>query len=138
MATLGFSGMGSTMVFDGVTVGEIESFDLGEDTNEYEEILTIDSTDYYYDLILTALNTGEMTFTCIFQPSNTTGNYAGLKTKHDARTKGTFTWTYLNTANFTGTAGLVGLSRPSAPDAKGVQRFTFRLKAAGQVTYTGT
>jgi hypothetical protein len=138
MATVGFSGMGSTMVFDGVTIGEIEAFDLGPDSVEFEEILTIDSTDYYYDVILTALNSGEMTFTCIFQPNNTTGNYAQLKTKHDARTKGTFTWTYVNTAYFSGTAAITGLSRPTAPDAKGVQRFTLTLKASGKVSYTGT
>lgn len=138
MATVGFSGMGSTMVFDGVSVGEIESFDLGGDTVEYEQILTIDSTDYYYDLVLEALNTNEMTFTCIFQPNNTTGNYAGLKTKHDARTKGTMTWTYTNGGYFTGTCGLVSLSRPNAPNAANVQRFTFTLRAAGQITWTGT
>ena len=137
MATQGFSGMGSTMVFDGVSVGEIENYDMGGDTAEYEDILTIDSTDYYYDTLLTALNTNEMTFTCIFQPNNTTGNYAGLKTKMDARTKGTFTWTYLSGATFTGTAALIGLSRPSG-DAKTAQRFTFTLRAAGQVVYTGT
>lgn len=138
MATQGFSGMGSTFVFEGVSVGEIESFDLGEDTVEFEEILTLDSINYYYDLILTALNAGELSMTCIFQPNNTTGNYAGLKAKHDARTKGSFLWTYPNTANFSGTAGLIGLSRPSAPDAKGAQRFTFRLKAAGKIAYVGT
>ena len=137
MSTLGFSGMGSTMVFDGVSVGEIENFNMGGDTAEYEDILTIDSTNYYYDTLLTALNTAEMTFTCIFQPSNATGNYKGMKTKMDARTKGTFTWTYLNGAVFTGTAALIGLTRPSG-DAKTAQRFEFTLRAAGQVTYTGT
>lgn len=138
MATQGFSGMGATLVFDGATIGEIESIEGGEVTVEFEEILTIDSTNYYADLILTALNSGQTTITCIFQPGNTTGNYAVLKTKAEARTKATLLLTYLNTANISGQAGIISLGFPSAPDAKGVQRFTATFKRAGEFTYTGT
>lgn len=138
MATQAFSGMGSTFVFDGITVGEIESFDLGEDIVETEEILTIDSTDNYYDLLLTALKAGPITMTCIFQPNNTTGNFAQLKTKADARTKGTFLWTWPNTAYLTGTAGITSLGKPNAGDAKTGQRFSMTLTPAGKVTYVGT
>lgn len=130
--------MGAVLVFDGVTVGEIESIDGGELTIEFEEILTIDSTNYYADLILTALNSGQTTITCIYQPSNTTGNYKKLKDKAGNRTKGTLLLTYLNTAAFTGTAGIITLGFPSAPNAKGVQRFTATFKRAGEFTYTGT
>jgi len=138
MATSGFSGMGAVLVFDGVTIGEIESVDGGEVTVEFEEILTLDSTDYYADLILTALNSGQTTINCIFQPSNTTGNYAKLKAKAEAKTKGTLLLTYVNTAYFTGTAGIISLGFPSAPDAKGVQRFPATFKRAGKFTYVGT
>ena len=69
MATLGFSGMGSVLVFDGATIGEIESIDGGEVTIDFEEILTMDSVSYYADMILTALNSGQVAITCIFQPS---------------------------------------------------------------------
>lgn len=138
MTTQAFSGMGSSMVFDGVTIAEIESFNLGDDTVETEEILTIDSTDNYYDLLLTALKAGPITLTCIFQPNNTTGNFSQLKTKADARTKGTFLWTYPNGAYFTGTAGITSLGKPNAGDAKSGQRFTMTLTPAGKVTYVGT
>jgi hypothetical protein len=138
MATLGFSGMGAVLTFDGVTIGEIESIDGGEVTIDFEEILTMDSVSYYADMILTALNSGQVAITCIFQPSNTTGNYAKLKAKAEARTVGTLLLTYLNTANVTGQAGLISLQFPSAPDAKGVQRFTATFKRSGIFTYTGT
>lgn len=138
MTTQGFSGMGATLIFDGATIAEIESIDGGEVTIEFEEILTIDSTNFYADLILTALNSGQTTLTCIFQPNNTTGNYALLKAKAEARTMGTLLLTYLNTANFTGTAGIITVGFPSAPDAKGVQRFTVTFKRSGEFTYSGT
>jgi hypothetical protein len=138
MATLGFSGMGSTVVIGSTTIGEVESFNLGGDVTEYEEILTIDSTDYYPELILTAFSTAEITLTCIFQPGATTGNYDALKTLHDARTKTTFTWTFLNTASYTGTVGIVGLTRPESGDAKSVMRFTITMRASGKISYTGS
>ena len=138
MTTQGFSGMGAVIVFDGVTIGEIESMEGGSLTVEFEEILTFDSTNYYADMILTALNSGQVSFTCIFQPNNTTGNYALMKTKAEARTKGTLLLTYLNTASFSGTAGIIEMGFPSAPDAKGVQRFNLTFKRSGQFTYTGT
>ena len=138
MATLGFSGMGSVLVFDGATIGEIESIDGGEVTIDFEEILTMDSTSYYADMILTALNSGQVALTCIFQPNNTTGNYAVLKGKAEARTTGTLLLTYLNTALITGDAGIISLQFPSAPDAKGVQRFVCTFKRSGKFIYTGT
>lgn len=138
MATQGFSGMGAVLTFDGVTIGEIESMDGGEITIDFEEVLTFDSTNYYADMILTSLNSGQVRFTCIFQPSGTTGNFTLLKTKAEARTTGTLLLTYANTASFSGTAGIISMGFPSAPDAKGVQRFDVTFKRAGQFTYTGT
>lgn len=137
MTTQGFSGNGSTVVFDSVSLGECESFNLGEDTADFEEIFTVDSTDYYADVIITALNAGTLSMTFVMQPNNTTGNYAKLKAKFDARTTGTFLWTFLNTAYFTGSVALVGLSRPDG-DAKSAMRFTATLKAAGAISYVGT
>jgi len=137
MTTQGFSSNGSTVVFDSITLGECESFNLGEDTAEFEEIFTVDSTDYYSDVIITALNAGTLSMTFIMQPNNTTGNYAKLKAKFDARTKGTFLWTFLNTAYFTGTVAIVGLSRPDG-DAKKANRFTATFKTAGAMSYVGT
>ena len=138
MATQGFSGMGSVLTFDSVTVGEVESFDGGSIAIGIERILTMDSTDYYSDVIGTDINPGQFKITCIFQPNNTTGNYALLKAKADARTKGTLLLTYLNTANITGSAIISDMGYPTAPDAKGVQRFTATFERSGKFTYTGT
>ncbi len=138
MATSGFSVMGSSLVFDGVTVGEVESWDGGELAIDSEDILTCDSTNYYADVIAKALNAGQVTFTCIFQPNNTTGNWQQLKTKAEARAQGTLLLTYPNAAFFTGSALLTALGFPSSADAAGVQRFTAAFKRAGQHSYTGT
>lgn len=138
MATLGFSAMGAVITFDGVTLGEAESWDGGEDTLDSEDILTCDSTDYYADVIAKAFKAGERTFTMIMQPNNTTGNFKLIKTKFDARTKGTLLITYANGVTISVAALASGLGNPSAPDAAGVQRFTARFKGAGKTTFAGT
>lgn len=138
MSTDGFTVMGTVLTFDGVTIGEVESWDGGSLTINFEDILTTDSTDEYADMILKSLNSGQCSFTCIFQPNNTTGNYAGLKTKAEAKTKGTLLLTYPNTANFSGQAGIIDLGFPSAPDAEGVQRFNVTFKRAKKHTFAGT
>lgn len=138
MSTLGFSAMGAVLQFDGVTVGEVETWDGGEDTLDSEDILTTDSTDYYADVIAKAFKAAESSFTCIMQPDNTTGNFKLLKAKFDARTKGTLVLTYANGVILSKTALAAGLGNPSAPDAAGIQRFTARFKGAGKMTYTGT
>jgi len=136
MATEGFSAMGSIVTFDGVTLGEVESWDGGADALESEKILTCDSADMYADLILKAFDPGERTFTVIFQPG-AAGNYALAKAKFDARTKGTLLLTYANTASFSAQAAITSLPRPSAPDAAGVQRFTISFTLAGKSDFTG-
>ena len=138
MTTEGFSGMGSILSFNATTIGEIESIEGGDITVGFEEILTMDSTSMYADMILTALNSGQVTITCIFQPLNLTGNYAALKTNVENRTTANLLLTYTNTANFSGTAGIITLGFPSAPDAAGVQRFSATFKRSGQFVYTGT
>ena len=70
--------------------------------------------------------------------THTTGNYALLKAKAEARVKGTLLLTYPNTANFSGTAGIVGLKFPDFPDAEALQRFTVTFKRAGKHVFTGT
>ena len=137
MATAGFSGMGASLVFDGVTIGEIESIDGGEVTVEFEDILTLDSGSMYSEMILTALNSGQTAITCIFQPATVGGNYAALKAKAEDKTIGTLLLTYSNFATISGQAGITSLQFPSAPDAKGVQRFTCTFKRSGIFTYTG-
>jgi len=126
------------LVFDGITIGEIESIEGGEVTVEFEEILTMDSTSYYADMILTALNSGQTTVTCIFQPLGTTGNYSLIKARAETRLPGTLLLSYLNGAKITGTAGIISVGFPSAPDAKGVQRFAITFKRSGKFDYTGT
>lgn len=138
MSTLGFSAIGATLVFDGVTLGEVESWDGGEDTLDSEDILTCDSTNYYADVIAKAFAAGERSFTMILQPDNASGNFAQLKAKFDARTKGTLLLTYANTVSLSITALMTGLGNPGAPDAAGVQRFTARFKGAAKSTFAGT
>jgi len=138
MTTLGFTAMGAVLQFDGVTVGEVESWDGGEDSLDSEDILTTDSTDYYADTLAKAFKSAESSYTCIMQPNNTTGNFALLKAKFDSRTKATLVLTYANGVILSKTALFSGLGNPGASDAAGISRFTCKFKGAGKMTYTGT
>ena len=138
MGTDGISGMGAVLVFNGETINEVESLDGGEITIEFEDILTMDSISMYADTILTALNSGQMTITCIFQPTVTTGNYTLLKDLAEVRQMGTLLLTYDDGSRFTGSAGIINVGFPSAPDAKGVQRFSCTFKRDGKFTFVGS
>lgn len=138
MSTQGFSGMGSTMVIETVTLAEIESYNLGSDTLDSEEILTIDSSSFYPDLILGAFHSGQIQITAIFQANNVTGNYKKLKTLFDARAIYSFIWTFLNGAKFSGSIAITELGRPQPPDAMKAQRLNLVLTASGQIAFTGT
>jgi len=135
MTTQGFSAIGTVVSFNGNTIGECEGFDGGGVSINIHEILTTDSTDYYADVIGGALNSGEGTFTFVFDPANN-GNYDLLKQDAEARTKGTLLVTFPNTANFSGDAIISNLAFPGFSEADAVPRFTVTFKRAKKHTFT--
>jgi len=136
MTTSGFSAIGTVLSFNANVIGEVESFDGGGVSVNIHEILTTDSLDYYADMIGGALNSGEGTFTCVFDPSKT-GNYAKLKADAEARTKGTLLVAYPNTAKFSGEAIISNLAFPGFGEADAVPRFSVTFKRAKKHDFAG-
>lgn len=135
MATQGFSAIGTVVTFNGNTIGECESFEGGGVSINIHEILTTDSTDYYADAIGGALNSGEGTFTFVFDPASS-GNYDLLKQDAENRTKATLLITYPNTANFSGDAIISNLDFPGFSEADAVPRFSVTFKRVKKQNYT--
>lgn len=135
MATEGISAIGTVLSFNGNTIAEVESFSGSGITVNIHEVLTTDSTDYYADAIGGALNSGEGTFTMIWDPT-AGGNYELLKADTEARTKGPLLITFPNTAFITGDAIVSNLGDPEASEADSVMRFNVTLKRVKKHTYT--
>ena len=135
MATSGFSAIGTVVTFNGNVIGECESFEGGGVSVNIHEILTTDSLDYYADVIGGALNSGECTFTFIFDPSSQ-GNYDLLKSDAEARTKATLLIAYPNTARFSGDAIISNLAFPGFGEADAVPRFSVTFKRAKKHDFT--
>jgi len=135
MTTQGFSAIGTVVSFNGNAISECEIFDGGGVLVNIHEILTTDSTDYYADVIGGALNSGECTFTFVFDPASD-GNYDLLKQDAEARTKATLLVTFPNTASFSGDAIISNLAFPGFSEADAVPRFSVTFKRAKKQDYT--
>jgi len=135
MTTQGFSAIGTVVSFNGNTIGECEGFEGGGVSVNIHEILTTDSDDNYADAIGGALNSGEGTFTFVFDPASD-GNYDLLKADAEAKTKGTLLITYPNTASFSGDAIISNLAFPGFSEADAVPRFSVTFKRVKKQTYS--
>ena len=136
MATSGITAIGTTLAFNGNTIGEIESYSGGGVVVNIHEVLTCDSTNYYADKLAGALNSGNVTFGMVYQPG-TTQNYAKLKTDAEARTSGTLLITFPNGATITGSAIIANLGDPNFGSADEVIKFSCEFARKGQFTHTG-
>lgn len=137
MTTSGITAIGTTLSFNGNTIGEIESYSGGGVAANIHEVLTCDSTDYYADKLAGALNSGNVTFGMIYQPTLTTGNYSKLKTDAEARTSGTLLITFPNGATITGSAIIANLGDPNFGSADEVVKFSCEFPRKGKFTHTG-
>jgi hypothetical protein len=136
MATNGISAIGTTLAFNGNTIAEIKSASGAGVKVNIHEVLTCDSTNYYADKIAGALNSGEVTFGCIYNPA-TTGNYAKLKTDAEARTKATLLITFANGATISGQALISNLEDPGFGEADSIIEFNVTFARCGQFVHTG-
>jgi hypothetical protein len=137
MTTSAINSMGTTVSFNGNTIGEIESYSGGGVAVNIHEILTCDSTDFYADKLAGALNSGNVTFGMIYQSAETSGNYDKLKTDAEARTSGTLLVTFPNGATITGSAIIANLGDPNFGSADEPIKFSCEFARKGKFTHTG-
>ena len=130
---------GMTVSFDGVTIGEITSFN-GMRTREMIEIKTCDSDDEATEYITSGLNEGEPTFGCVYQPGNAE-NYDVLNDKFLQGRKGTLLITLsaptgassptISISGFISSLAYPGFCSPS--EAHMVE---FSVRTSGKMTHT--
>lgn len=138
MATNARTALGTVLTFNNNTIGEIQSCS-GTRTRRIIEILSCDSTDEAVEKIAGALNEGEVTFHCIYDPTDG-GVYNDLNTDFQARTKGTggagCLITYPSSGSHLCDGIISSLSVPSFSEADGEISIDVTIALSGKATFT--
>jgi len=138
MTTNARTALGTVLTFNNNTIGEIQSLS-GTRTRRVIDILSCDSTDKAIEKIAGALNEGEVTFHCIYDPTGG-GVYNDLNTDYLAGTKGTGAAGCLITYPSAGSHlcdGIISsLSVPSFSEADGEIAIDVTIALSGKATFT--
>lgn len=126
--------LGTVLTFNGNTIGEIQNLS-GTRTRRIIEILSCDSTDEAVEKIAGALNEGEVTFHCIYDPTDE-GVYYDLDVDYQAGTKGTCLITYPSSGNHSCDGIISSLSVPSFSEADGEMSVDVTIALSGKATFT--
>jgi hypothetical protein len=130
---------GTTVSFDGVTIGEITSYQ-GTRTREMIEVFSCDSTDEAVEYLTSGLNEGTWTCGCVYQPGNAQ-NYDILNDKYLEGRTGTLVVTLATPAGASApilsvSAIIANLSVPAFGSAREVDMVEVTFQTSGKVTYT--
>jgi len=138
-ATKALKAWGLTCSFDGVTIGELISFN-GSRVREFMEIFTCDSDDEAVEYITSGLNEGEPRFGCVFQPGHEE-NYDTLNDKFLAARKGTLLITMATPSGASAPTlsvdgYIASLDWPGFGSPREAHMCEFSVRTTGKVTYT--
>ncbi len=134
MTTNARTAMGTVLTFNNNTIGEIQSIS-GTRTRRIIDILSCDSTDEAVEKIAGALNEGEVTFHCIYDPTDG-GVYNDLNTDFQAKAKATCLITYPSSGSHSCTGIISSLSVPSFSEADGEISIDVTIALSGKATFT--
>ena len=138
MTTNARTALGTVLSFNGNTIGEIQSLS-GTRSRRVIDILSCDSTDEGVEKIAGALNEGEVTFHCIYDPT-AAGVYNDLNTDFQLGTKGLDGNGCLITFPSAGSIlcdGIISnLGLPSFSEADGEISVDVTIAFSGKATYT--
>ncbi|MCK4783262.1 MAG: hypothetical protein KAV87_05890 [Desulfobacteraceae bacterium] len=138
MTTNARTALGTVLTFNGNTIGEIQSLS-GTRTRRIIDILSCDSSDEAVEKIAGALNEGEVTFHCVYDPT-AAGVYNDLNTDYLAGTKGTggngCLITYPSAGSHLCDGIISSLSLPSFSEADGEISVDVTIAFSGKATYT--
>ena len=138
MTTNARTALGTVLTFNNNTIGEIQSLS-GTRSRRIIDILSCDSTDEAVEKIAGALNEGEVTFHCIYDPTDG-GVYNDLNTDLLARTKGVAgagcLITYPSSGSHLCDGIISSLSLPSFSEADGEISIDVTIALSGKATFT--
>ena len=138
MTTQAQKAWGTSMSFDGVTIGEITSF-AGDRTRNIIEVFSCDSADEAVETLTSGLDEGTWTFGFIYQHTNL-GNYNVLNDKYLQARKASLvvsgpTPSGAVAPTLTVQATIVSLSVPGFGAASDIKTCTVAFRISGKVTY---
>ena len=138
MTTNARTALGTVLTFNNNTIGEIISLS-GTRTRRIIDILSCDSTDQAVEKIAGALNEGEVTFHCIYDPTGG-GVYHDLNTDFQAGTKGVAgagcLITYPSAGSHLCDGIISSLTVPSYSEADGEITVDVTIALSGKATFT--
>lgn len=134
MTTNARTALGTVLTFNGNTIGEIQNL-AGTRTLRIIDILSCDSTDEAIEKIAGALNEGEVTFHCIYDPT-AGGVYNDLNTDFQAKAKATCLITYPSAGSHSCDGIISSLSLPSFSEADGEISVDVTIALSGKAVFT--
>ncbi|MBA7613749.1 hypothetical protein ES703_21005 [subsurface metagenome] len=134
MASKKVAALGTTFVFDGLTIGEVMDAAPSPRTCNVQPILTVDSTQGFIEKIAGALDEGEVTLHIVYDGS-AAGVYNTLNTKYQERTEGTLLITFKDTSFYSCTAIISSLDKPGFGAADAFVEGNVTLSISGKATF---
>lgn len=134
MTTNARTALGTVLTFNNNTIGEIQNLS-GTRSRRIIDILSCDSTDEAVEKIAGALNEGEVTFHCIYDPT-AGGVYNDLNTDFQGKAKATCLITYPSAGSHSCTGIISSLSLPSFSEADGEISVDVTIAFSGKATFT--
>ena len=138
MTTNARTALGTVLTFNGNTIGEIQSIS-GTRSRRIIDILSCDSSNEAVEKIAGAMNEGEVTFHCIYDPTDG-GVYNDLNTDYLAGTKGLAgsgcLITFPSAGSFLCDGIISSLSLPSFSEADGEISVDVTIAFSGKATFT--
>ena len=135
MASNKITALGTSFVFDGLTIGEVMDAGPSPRTCNVQPILSVDSTNSYVEKIAGALDEGDITLHIVYDGSSA-GVYNSQNTKFQARTEGTLLITLSDTSSFSCTAIISSLDKPGFGTADAFVEGNVTLAISGKATFT--
>lgn len=135
MASKKITALGTTFVFDGLTIGEVMDAAPSPRICNVQPILSCDGTDNYVEKIAGALDEGDITLHIVYDGS-AAGVYNSLDTKWRAKTEGTLLITFSDTSNYSCTAIISSLDKPGFGAADAFVEGNVALAISGKATFT--
>lgn len=128
---------GTTVTFNGNTIGEIEDVGRAGQARSLIKIFTCDSANESAEYLTSGIERGQITFTCVYR-GDEPGTYENLQTDFDAGTSATLLITYANGSTVSVSALIVNLEVAGGTADGGHAQYSVTFQLSGTLTYTGS
>lgn len=140
MTTNAIKAHGTTVVFDGITLGEVMSVGGGDSQRAIIRVFSCDTPDETAEKIAGGIEEGQLTLGIVYAGA-ATGTYEALYKKHrqTGGRKATLTVTYSDSSVHSGTALIASLGRPGFADAENtIVEFSVTFELSGEFEFANS